>query len=208
MAIGRPRAFDMDQALDRALDVFWRKGYEGASICDLTAAMGINPPSLYAAFGNKEGLFRQALDRYAAMHDVFMQEALALPKARDCIAALLRRTAEALTEKSSPAGCLLVQGIAGAGEHAKCISDELCARRAANEKTDPRPTEAGQDGRRSAKGCRPRRARPLHRHGHPRHGGAGRSRRELVPNFGGSPRRRCAPFPSSYPQAVLNLKFY
>ena len=72
MAIGRPRAFDMDQALDRALDVFWRKGYEGASICDLTAAMGINPPSLYAAFGNKEGLFRQALDRYAAMHDVFL----------------------------------------------------------------------------------------------------------------------------------------
>ncbi len=134
MAIGRPRAFDKDQALDRALDVFWRKGYEGASICDLTAAMGINPPSLYAAFGNKEGLFRQALDRYAEMHDVFLQEALGLPKAKDCIAALLRRTAEALTDKSSPAGCLLVQGIAGAGEHAKCISDELCARRAANEK--------------------------------------------------------------------------
>ena len=64
MAIGRPRAFDMNQALDRALDVFWRKGYEGASLCDLTAAMGINPPSLYAAFGNKEGLFRKALDRY------------------------------------------------------------------------------------------------------------------------------------------------
>ena len=134
VAIGRPRAFDMDQALNRALDVFWRKGYEGASICDLTAAMGINPPSLYAAFGNKEGLFRQALDRYAAMHDVFLQEALALPKVKDCIAALLRRTAEALTDKSSPAGCLLVQGIAGSGEHAKCISDELCARRAANEK--------------------------------------------------------------------------
>ena len=64
MAIGRPRAFDMDHALDRALDVFWRKGYEGATLCDLTAAMGINPPSLYAAFGNKEGLFRKALDRY------------------------------------------------------------------------------------------------------------------------------------------------
>ena len=134
MAIGRPRAFDMDQALDRALDVFWRKGYEGASICDLTAAMDINPPSLYAAFGNKEGLFRKAVDRYTARHAGFLQEALALTKAKDCIKALLRRTANSLTDESTPPGCLLVQGIAGAGEHAKCISDELCARRAANEK--------------------------------------------------------------------------
>lgn len=134
MAIGRPRAFDMDQALDRALDVFWRKGYEGASICDLTAAMDINPPSLYAAFGNKEGLFRKAVDRYTARHAGFLQEALALTKAKDCIKALLRRTADSLTDESTPPGCLLVQGIAGAGEHAKCISDELCARRAANEK--------------------------------------------------------------------------
>src|SRR5512143_3958779 len=75
--IGRPRAFDRDQALDRALDVFWRKGYEGASICDLTEAMDINPPSLYAAFGNKEEVFRKALDRYVEMHDEFLREALA-----------------------------------------------------------------------------------------------------------------------------------
>ena len=74
MAIGRPRAFDMDQALDRALDVFWRKGYEGATLCDLTAAMGINPPSLYAAFGNKEGLFRKALDRYCGNSDGLLGE--------------------------------------------------------------------------------------------------------------------------------------
>jgi AcrR family transcriptional regulator len=66
VAMGRPREFDMEKALDKALDVFWRNGYEGASVAELTGAMGINPPSLYAAFGNKEGLFRKALDRYAA----------------------------------------------------------------------------------------------------------------------------------------------
>ena len=133
VTIGRPRNFDMDEALDRALDVFWRKGYEGASVSDLTVAMGINPPSLYAAFGNKEGLFRKALDRYTAKHDGFMQEVLARSKARDGIAALLSKTAEALTDKSSPPGCLLVQGIAGAGDHAQCIGNELAARRAAIE---------------------------------------------------------------------------
>jgi AcrR family transcriptional regulator len=134
VAIGRPRSFCKDEALDRALEVFWRKGYEGASICDLTSAMGINPPSLYAAFGNKEGLFCRALERYAALHDSFLSEALALPTAKDCIATLLRGTADSLTDKKNPPGCLLVQGIAGSGEHAKCISDELCAQRAANEK--------------------------------------------------------------------------
>jgi AcrR family transcriptional regulator len=133
--IGRPRGFDMDQALNRALEVFWRKGYEGASVSDLTAAMGINPPSLYAAFGNKEALFCKALDRYVETHDEFLREALARPKAKDGITALLAKTAEALTDKSTPPGCLLVQGIAGAGDHAERIRDQLSARRAANEKT-------------------------------------------------------------------------
>jgi AcrR family transcriptional regulator len=133
--IGRPRGFDMEQALNRALEVFWRKGYEGASVSELTAAMGINPPSLYAAFGNKEGLFCKALDRYVETNDEFLREALARPKAKDGITALLAKTAEALTGKSTPRGCLLVQGIAGAGDHAECIRDQLSARRAANEKT-------------------------------------------------------------------------
>ncbi len=135
VTLGRPRNFDMDEALKRALEVFWRKGYEGATICDLTAAMGINPPSLYAAFGNKEGLFRKALDRYTEMHDEVLRGALARPKAKDGIAALLSKTVDALTDKSTPPGCLLVQGIAGAGDHDQCIRDQLSARRAANEKT-------------------------------------------------------------------------
>jgi AcrR family transcriptional regulator len=132
--IGRPRGFDMNEALDRALDVFWRKGYEGASVADLTLAMGINPPSLYAAFGNKEELFRKALSRYMAQHDDFFREALDRPKARDGIESLLKKSVEGLTNKTNPPGCLLVQGIAGAGDHAQCIRDQLSAGRAANEK--------------------------------------------------------------------------
>jgi len=134
VAVGRPRGFCKDEALDRALQVFWRKGFEGASICDLTEAMGINPPSLYAAFGNKEQLFRQALDRYADVHAAARTEALAAPRAREAMAVLLRQTARSLTDKSSPAGCLYVQGIAGAGEHASCIREMLSEKRASHEK--------------------------------------------------------------------------
>ena len=79
MIMGRPRAFNMDQALDQALHVFWKKGYEGTSIVDLTEAMGINPPSLYAAFGNKETLFKKALDRYETRRDEIFEEAFAVP---------------------------------------------------------------------------------------------------------------------------------
>ncbi len=147
MAIGRPRTFDTEQALDRALEVFWRKGYEGTSICDLTAAMGINPPSLYAAFGNKEALFRRALDRYAEKKGAFVREALAARTAREGIAAILHGTVRVLTDKSNPAGCLLVQGIAGAGEHAQCIRDELNARRATTQKAmRDRLKQAKDDG--------------------------------------------------------------
>src|SRR5678815_522991 len=83
--MGRPRAFDIDQALDQALRVFWEKGYDGASVADLTEAIGINPPSLYAAFGNKEALFKKALDRYEAKRDQIMEEAFAAPTAREAV---------------------------------------------------------------------------------------------------------------------------
>jgi AcrR family transcriptional regulator len=132
VAIGRPRAFDMEQALDRALEVFWRKGYEGATICDLTAAMGVNPPSLYAAFGNKERLFRKALDRYEEKHETFWREALAAPTAHEAVERLLKGTASSLADKRNPRGCLMVQGALCGGEECESVKDELAARREAS----------------------------------------------------------------------------
>src|SRR5919106_4393971 len=79
---GRTRQFDLDEALDRALEVFWARGYEGATLPELTKVMGINRPSLYAAFGNKEQLFRRALDRYVDERMTFIRTAIEEPTAR------------------------------------------------------------------------------------------------------------------------------
>ena len=132
MAMGRPRAFDMDQALDQALRVFWEKGYDGASVADLTEAIGINPPSLYAAFGNKEALFKKALDRYEAKRDQIMEEAFAAPTAREAVTRLLEGTAERLSDKCNPRGCLMVQGALSGGEECEAVRD-LSSRRAGGE---------------------------------------------------------------------------
>lgn len=131
--MGRPRAFDIDQALDRALKVFWRKGYEGASLTDLTRAMGINRPSLYAAFGDKEGLFRKALDRYGNRSTTYLAEALNQPTARAVVERLLHGAAESLTNPHNPRGCLYVQGALACGKDTDCIRRELISRRAAGE---------------------------------------------------------------------------
>jgi AcrR family transcriptional regulator len=125
VTIGRPRAFDMDKVLDRALEVFWRKGYEGATIAELTEAMGINPPSLYAAFGSKQGLFCKALGRYKAERDAFWNEALNAPTARAVASALLRGSAEFLSNPRHPRGCLSVQGALACGEEAEAARQEL-----------------------------------------------------------------------------------
>jgi AcrR family transcriptional regulator len=130
---GRPRTFDAEEALDCALKVFWRKGYEGTSLSDLTEAMGINRPSLYAAFGNKEALFRKALDRYISGPAAHIREALEATTARSVAERLLRRTADALTDPRNPPGCLAVQGALSCGEAAESIRQELCSRRSAGE---------------------------------------------------------------------------
>src|SRR5579885_714524 len=102
------RAFDIDEALERALQVFWRKGYEGASLSDLTDAMGINRPSLYAAFGNKEDLVRKALGRYLAGPVAYIGEAIGQPTARQVVEQLLLKSADFLTNPKNPRGCLAV----------------------------------------------------------------------------------------------------
>jgi AcrR family transcriptional regulator len=133
MAMGRPRAFDIDEALDQALRVFLKKGYEGASLADLTEAMGINPPSLYAAFGNKEGLFHKALDRYIATHACVQRDALAAPTAREVAERLLRASIESQTDKNKPPGCLLVQGALTCSDTAASIKQTLIERRTESE---------------------------------------------------------------------------
>lgn len=131
--LGRPRSFDIGGALDRALQVFWRKGYEGASLSDLTKAAGVNRPSLYAAFGDKEALFRKALDRYLNGPAAYTQEALKEPTARAVVERLLRGAADLNTAPSNPGGCLTVQGALACGEAADSIRQELAAYRAAGE---------------------------------------------------------------------------
>jgi AcrR family transcriptional regulator len=125
MAVGRPRAFDRETALDCALEVFWRQGYEGTSVAELTKAMGINPPSLYAAFGNKEDLFRQTLDRYVERVGVYVREALAEPTARAAVEKLLLTKVENLTDPDKPSACMLVSGALGCAEATECVREEL-----------------------------------------------------------------------------------
>jgi AcrR family transcriptional regulator len=131
--LGRPRAFDPDKALEAALRVFWKKGYEGTALSDLTAAMGINRPSIYATFGNKEALFRKALDRYNAQMTGYTAEALKAPTARAVAERLMVGTADLLSCPGNPKGCLMVQGALACGEEADPIRRELISRRATGE---------------------------------------------------------------------------
>ncbi len=125
---GRPREFCVDAALTAALRVFWTKGYEGASLTDLTDAMGINKPSLYAAFGNKEALFRKALDLYEREKLAFMSDALNAPTARGVAEQLLRGALALQTGDSGPKGCMGVIHTVACGTEAESIRAEVIAR--------------------------------------------------------------------------------
>lgn len=131
---GRPREFDLDEALAAALRIFWTKGYDGASLSDLTDAMGITKPSLYAAFGNKESLFRKALDLYEREKLAYVGEALAAPTSRQVAERLLRGSLEMQTSDCEPRGCMRVISSLACGPEAVSIRADLMERRQSSQR--------------------------------------------------------------------------
>jgi|SRR3954454_6795360 AcrR family transcriptional regulator len=127
-ARGRPREFCVDNALARALEVFWSKGYDGASLNDLTEAMGINRPSMYAAFGNKEELFKKALDLYEREKMAYIGRALDQPTARQVAETMLRGAIETACGGDQPHGCLRVINSVACSPEAGSIRQEIMER--------------------------------------------------------------------------------
>jgi AcrR family transcriptional regulator len=125
---GRPREFCLDEALAAALRVFWTKGYDGTSLTDLTEAMGITRPSLYAAFGNKESLFRKALDLYEREKLAYVDKALTQPTARGVAETLLRGAVNNVCSVEEPHGCLGFIASVSCGDESQAIREEVVKR--------------------------------------------------------------------------------
>jgi AcrR family transcriptional regulator len=125
---GRPREFDIDEALERAMRLFWHHGYEGTSLSDLTRELGVTRPSLYAAFESKEALFLKALDLYEARAG-YRQAALTAPTASAYARALLEGAADLHGDKKNPPGCLGVHGALACAPQSDGIRNELTRRR-------------------------------------------------------------------------------
>jgi AcrR family transcriptional regulator len=131
---GRPRSFDAERALDRALPVFWRQGYEGTSMADLTKAMGINAPSLYGAFGNKEALFAKVLDRYIEGPGGYVKQAMLAPTAAEFVKQLLSASADFFTDPSHPCGCLAINAGLAWNPQSKQVRKQLACRHVTRER--------------------------------------------------------------------------
>lgn len=119
--MGRPRVLESEKALDKALRVFWQKGYEGTSYNDLTEAIGVKKPALYSAFGNKEELFRKVLARYYEEYQAFMPEALELPTAREVTERILRDSIDLNTQFPEHPGCLVINACLAASDDAEPV---------------------------------------------------------------------------------------
>jgi AcrR family transcriptional regulator len=127
---GRPRGFDRSEALARALALFWERGYEGTSIADLTAAMGITPPSLYAAFGSKEALYHEALDLYRSQPGGFTPEMLAEePTAYAAIARYLRESAAFFSDACHPPGCMISTAVLSCAPEHRLVAETVAGLR-------------------------------------------------------------------------------
>lgn len=122
MPAGRKRSFDEQSALLKAMELFWSQGYEGTSIADLTKTLGINPPSLYAAFGSKRELFEKTLDRYMCDRSLQLKTAMARDNVHDAIIDLLTGRVEVFKDPDIPAGCMTVQaGLSSAKPHKEIV---------------------------------------------------------------------------------------
>ena len=131
---GRPRAFDRDEALRRAMEVFWEHGYEATSMSHLTAAMGISSPSLYAAFGSKEELFREAVAFYNdTLGATAAAELRERPTAREAISAVLRHHAVVFCDPDNPRGCMIVLAATTSGDDTRSVHEYLAQWRMALE---------------------------------------------------------------------------
>jgi AcrR family transcriptional regulator len=131
--MGRQREFDVEKALDAALRVFWRKGYEGASYADLVEATGVERPALYSAFGNKEALFRKVLARYDERYLDYIPEALALPTSYEVAAHVLHKAVELNTRYPGRMGCLGINGALAGSDEAEPVRQALVEFRAAGQ---------------------------------------------------------------------------
>jgi AcrR family transcriptional regulator len=130
--MARPREFDIEKALDTAGELFWRKGYEGTSLADLTGAIGITPPSFYFAFKSKEALFKQVVDRYQCGHLGFLAEALNQTTPLDVAERVLYGLADAYTTRPHPPGCLVLNCSLPCSDTVDSIRHDLAERRKAS----------------------------------------------------------------------------
>ncbi|MFG0608893.1 TetR/AcrR family transcriptional regulator [Delftia sp. WSY_14] len=127
---GRPREFDRDQALERAMLAFWRRGYEGTSMADLVQALGIASARIYAAFGSKQDLFREAVQRYEAGDGGFADRAMAQePRVRDALARVLRDAVATYTDDAHPLGCMVVTAATNCAEENEAVAAWLAEHR-------------------------------------------------------------------------------